>query len=89
LAAAVLEEAVRRLGGSFEEKGGEAWLVFNERGFSLADLPAEALRELLGYRLVVIVEKGFGEEGTDYYYYVRRWEVERLISVGEGGAARD
>ncbi len=84
-----LEEAVRRLGGSFEARGGEAWLVFGERGFSLADLPAEALRELLGYELVVIVEKGFGEEGTDYYYYVRRSEVERLLSEKEAGTAAD
>lgn len=84
-----LEEAVAGLGGRFEARNGEAWLVFSERGFSLADLPVEALRELLGYELVVIVEKGFGEEGTDYYYYVRRWEVEKLLSAREGGAARD
>ena len=81
-----LAEAVARLGGRVEEKGDEVRLVFRERGFSLADLPREALEEAMGYQLVVIVEEERGEAGTDYYYYIRRREVERLLRLlREGG----
>ena len=78
-----LREAVERLGGRVEEQGDEVRLRFRERGFSLADLPRDALEELKRYQLVVIVEEGKGEAGTDYYYYIRRREVERLL--GEQG----
>ncbi len=75
----VLEEAVAGLGGRVERRDAEVWLVFPRRGFSLVDLPREALVELRGAELVVIVEEGAGEGGVGYYYYVRRGEVERLL----------
>jgi hypothetical protein len=83
---AALREAVERLGGRLEEMGGELRLVFDRRGFSLVDLPLEALRELLGFDMVVIVEKGHGKDGMDYYYYVKKAEVERLIAMLEAEA---
>jgi len=74
--------AVEKLGGRVEERGDEVRLVFPRRGFSLADLPREALEELLRYKLVVIVEEGYGEGGVGYYYYVRPVEVRRLLERG-------
>lgn len=79
-----LAEAVEELGGRLEERDGEVRLVFGRRGFSLVDLPREALKELLGYRLVVIVEEGYGEGKVGYYYYVKPAEVERLLSMTGG-----
>ena len=82
----VLEREIAEKGGRIEKgEEGEVRLVFRERGFSLADLSAEALRELLEYRLVVLVEEGFGEGGVGYYYYVKREEVEKLLSMLGGG----
>ncbi len=75
----VLAGAVEKLGGRVEERGEEVRLVFPRRGFSLVDLPREALEELLKYKLIVIVEEGFGEGGVGYYYYVRPVEVRRLL----------
>ena len=74
-----LRRSVEALGGSVEVEGGRVLLVFGRRGFALADLPPEALRELAGYREAVIVERGAGHGGFDYYYYISRGEVERLI----------
>jgi hypothetical protein len=83
---AALAEAVEKLGGRVEEReDGEVRLVFRKRGFSLSDLPREALEELLGYRLVVIVEEGFGEKGIGYYYYIKPVEVEKLLKESRGG----
>ena len=82
-----LRGAVERLGGeaSVDEEG-RLLLVFRERGRSLVDLGVEALEALRGYRVVVIVERGAGHDGSDYYYYIYPWEVEELLKkLGRGG----
>ena len=79
-----LEEAVHRLGGRVEKVGDEVRLVFRKRGVSLADLPPEALRELLRYKQIIVVEESYGEGNIGYYYYVRPESVEKLLKMLQG-----
>ena len=82
-----LARAVEELGGRAEvDQEGRLVLRFSRRGFSLSDLPREALEEAAGYPVIVIVEEGYGEGGVGYYYYVYPEEVRKLLSRGEAGS---
>ncbi|KSW12116.1 hypothetical protein CF15_04935 [Pyrodictium occultum] len=45
------------------------------RGFSLADLPAELLEDLMGFEEILV------EAPEGYYFYFRRGDVEKLLEL--------
>ena len=74
-----LEKEVREAGGRIETTNSTIRLIFGKRGFALADLSAEALKALKEFKEIIIVEEGAGEKGSNYYYYVKLDDINKLL----------
>lgn len=80
-----LEKEVAEAGGRIEFSGPVIRLVFPRRGMSLADFSLEALEAFKEFNEIVVIEEGAGENGSNYYYYIKPNELDRLRLLKKSG----